>query len=131
MTCNQLTPLPGRDPWAATRVAVYKNLHRGQWSVRALDGAHKGKVVAHASTVGLLHAHMHVNERAQQRIAGGAVREVHAWVTGTLGDVRLAVPTRLTYRPHERAVFFRLDTGAAVWTAPAVLFTDAAWIKAS
>ena len=131
MTCNQLTPRPVHDPGAATLVAVYKNLHRGQWSVRALDGAHKGKVVAHASTVGLLHAHMHVNERAQQRIAGGAVREVHAWVTGTLGDVRLAVPTRLTYRPHERAVFFRLDTGAAVWTAPAVLFTDAAWIEAS
>ena len=68
---------------------------------------------------------------AQRRIAAGAAREVHAWVIGTLGDVRLATPTRLTYRPHERAVFFRLDTGAAVWTAPAVLFTDAAWIEAA
>lgn len=131
MTCNLLTPLAGRDPWAATRVAVYKNLHRGQWSVRALDGVHKGKVVAHASSVGLLHTHMHVNERAQRRIADGAPREVHAWVIGTLGEVRLTAPTRLTYRPHERAVFFRLDSGTAVWTAPAVLFTDAAWIEAA
>ncbi len=130
MTSNQLTPLPGRDPWAGTRVAVYKNLHRGAWSVRAVDGPHKGRVVAHAESVGLLHAQMHVNERAQRRIADGAAREVHAWVIGTLGEVSLADPRRLTYRPHQRAVFFLADTGTAVWTAPAVLFTDAAWVEA-
>ena len=96
MNCNQLTALPGRDPWAATRVAVYKNLHRGAWSVRAIDGPFKGKVVAHAERVGLVHAHMHVNERAQRRIAAGAAREVHAWVIGTLGNVVLTAPTRLT-----------------------------------
>lgn len=106
MNCNQLTALPGRDPWAATRVAVYKNLHRGAWSVRAIDGPFKGKVVAHAERVGLVHAHMHVNERAQRRIAAGAAREVHAWVIGTLGNVVLTAPTRLTYRPHQRPAFF-------------------------
>lgn len=129
MNCNQLTALPGRDPWAATRVAVYKNLHRGAWSVRAINGPFKGKVVAHAERVGLVHAHMHVNERAQRRIAAGAAREVHAWVIGTLGNVVLTAPTRLTYRPHQRPAFFLADTGSAVWTAPAVLFTDAAWVE--
>ena len=128
MNCNQLTALPGLRPWAATRVAVYKNLHRGAWSVRAIDGPFKGKVVAHAERVGLVHAHMHVNERAQRRIAAGAAREVHAWVIGTLGNVVLTAPTRLTYRPHQRPGFFLADTGSAVWTAPAV-FTDAAWVE--
>lgn len=129
MSCNQLQPLKGRDPWAARRVAVYRNLHRGVWSLRALDGIFKGTVVAHADSVGVLHAQMHVNARAAERICGGAVREVHAWVIGTLGEVTLANPTRLTYRPHQRPVFFLPSTGQAVWSAPAVLFTDAAWVE--
>jgi hypothetical protein len=29
------------------RVYVYFNLHRKLWSVRALDGPHKGRVIAH------------------------------------------------------------------------------------
>lgn len=131
MTCNLLTPLAGRDPWDATRVAVYKNLHRGAWSVRALDGAFKGRVVAHADSAGLVRAQMHVNQRAAARIAAGAAREVHAWVIGTLAEVTLTNPARLTYRPHQRAVFFLADTGVAVWTAPAVLFTAAAWVEAA
>ncbi len=130
MSCNQLSPLKGRDPWASRQVAVYRNLHRGVWSLRALDGPCSGHVVAHADSVGLLNTRMHVNERAARRIAAGAVREVHAWIIGTLGEVVLANPTRLTYRPHQRPVFFVADTGKAVWTSPAVLFTDgAAWVE--
>lgn len=131
MTSNILHPVDGRDPHSARRVAVYKNLHKGAWSIRALDGPHKGKVIAHAEVVGLRDSAMHVGVAAQQRIASGAQREVHAWVVGRLAEITLDQPARLVYRPHERPEFYLLETGRTVQTATAVLFTDHAYVNAA
>jgi hypothetical protein len=124
-----LRPFNGRDPHASRRVSVHKNLHREEWAVKALEGPHKGTVVAYTDRVGLTGAVMHVGEKARLKIAAGAARSVHAWVIGTLADVTLTTPCRISYRPHERPEFFRVDDGRAVWHAPSVLFTDAAYIE--
>ncbi|WP_157680449.1 hypothetical protein [Mycobacterium dioxanotrophicus] len=131
MTANIIHPVQGRDPHAGRRVAVYRNLHKGAWSIKALDGPHKGTVVAHAQVVGLLDCAMHVRIAAQQRIAAGAAREVHAWIVGRLSEVTLDQPTRLVYRPHERPEFYLAITGRPVHTAAAVLFTDHAYVNAA
>jgi hypothetical protein len=124
-----LRAVNNRDPYAGVRVAAYRNLHKGAWSIRPLDGPHKGTVVAHAGAVATVDCRMHVNTQQQQRIANGGPRQVHAWIIGTLADVALTSPQRLTYRPHQRAEFFLVDTGEAVWDAHAVVFTtDAAYI---
>jgi hypothetical protein len=125
-----LRPFNGRDPYASRRVSVHKNLHKEEWAIRALDGPHKGTVVGYANRVGLTGAHMHVGEKARLKIAAGAARSVHSWVIGTLADVTLTAPRRITYRPHERGEYFCVDDGRAVWHAAAVLFTDAAYIEA-
>jgi hypothetical protein len=105
------------------RVVVYKNLHKRAWSIRAMNGPSRGRVIGHAAAITLIDCHTHVNCRAQQRIAGGAAREVHAWIVGTVSDTAtLARPRRLTYRPHERGEFF-VDTGEAITTAEVVAFT--------
>lgn len=130
MSGNRLTPFQGRDPWAGQLVAVYRNLAKAVWSLKAVDGPHAGRVVAHAASVGVVGCHMKINVRAQAKIAAGAHRDVHAFVVGGLAEVTLRNPVRLTYRPHQQPVFFLADTGTPVWTAPAVLFTDAAWIEA-
>ena len=103
MTAIHIQPAPGRDPYAARRVAVYKNLHKGAWSICALDGPHKGKVVGHAAAVSLTDCAMHVGAAARHRIANGAPREVHAWVVGTLAPVELRCPQRISYRPTSAA----------------------------
>lgn len=131
MTANIIHPVQGRDFHAARRVAVYKNLHKAAWSIKALDGPHKGKVVAHAEVVGLLDCAMHVGLTAQQRIAQGAPREVHAWIAGRLSEVTIDHPTRVVYRPHERPEFYLPSTGHGVHTAPAVLFTNHAYVNAA
>lgn len=123
-----MRPVCGRDPHASQRVAVYKNLNRGAWSIRAQDGPHNGKVVAHADAVTIVAATMHVGRAAQARIAAGQPRQVHAWIIGRLAPVILDTPRRLVYHPHERPEFYLADTGAPVWHAPAVVFTDAAYI---
>ena len=128
MSCNRLTPFQGRDPWAGRLVAVYRNLSKGMWSLKGVDGPHAGRVVAHADSVGVADCQMKINVRAQAKIAAGAHRDVHAYVVGRLTEVTLLNPVRLTYRPHQQPVFFLADTGTPIWTAAAVLFTDAAWI---
>lgn len=126
-----IRPVTGRDPGTAPQVAVYRNLHRQAWSIRAEHGPHRGRLLGHASAVALTDCTMRVGRAAALRIAHGAAREVHAWVIGTLvGEASIADPTRLVYRPHERPEFYAAADGHAVWTAPAVIFTDCAYIAA-
>jgi hypothetical protein len=40
------------------KVFVYFNLHKKCFSIKALEGAMKGRVVAHRDTVLLFHAHV-------------------------------------------------------------------------
>ena len=101
----RLTPMAGRDPHSAALVAVYRHLPREVFSVRAIDGTDKGRVLAHGTDLGLRGARMVVNERARLKIAGGNPNDVHAWIIGTLGAVTLGDPVRITYRPHERGEF--------------------------
>jgi hypothetical protein len=124
-----LRPFKDRDPLASGRVSVHRNLHIDGWAVKALAGPHKGSIVAYSNHVGLTHAHMHIGEQARLKIAAGQARSVHAYIVGKLAEVELALPCRISYRPHERGAFFRTDTGGAVWRCDAVLFTDAAYIE--
>lgn len=70
------------------RVFVYFNLHRKVWSVKALDGAAKGRVVAHASHVALCDAVCRVSEAGRQRVIREQRKNVHAGIVGTLRGIR-------------------------------------------
>lgn len=95
-------------------VQVYRNLNTGNFSIR-----HKGKVIAHASHVTLTDVRFHVNTKAQAKIKAGAHRSVHAWVTGILVEARPVPKTasEVTYRPHQEAYFFDVQTGKPVTNA--------------
>ena len=58
-------PVTGRAPGTAPRVAVYRNLHRGAWSIRAEHGPHKGLLIGHASAVALTDCTMRVGRAAE------------------------------------------------------------------
>lgn len=118
----RLVAMAGRDPLSASGVAVYRHFPREVFSVRALDGPDKGRVLAHGTELGLRGAQMVVNETARCKIAAGSPKGVHAWITGTLGPVTLEDPVRITYRPRERGVFFVAETGQPVHQAAAVAF---------
>jgi hypothetical protein len=107
--------------WGMTRVHVYKNLRRGDWSVRA-----NGKVIGHASNCVLANVTFHVSEAARQRVIRNHCREVHAWVIGDLVDGGLApagerIP--ITYRPFDGGSFVRRDNGEPIFAAAFVHFT--------
>lgn len=66
------------------RVEVYWNLHRKCYSVRALKGEHKGRVILHATKLLLRDVKLVVREAGRQRVLKERRKNVHAFVRGTL-----------------------------------------------
>lgn len=74
------------------RVFIYWNLHRACWSIKALEGPSRGRVVAHASDWQVTDATFKVSEAGRQRVLREQRKNVHAGVVGTLTAVtRLGV----------------------------------------
>jgi len=67
---------------------VYFNLHTGLWSVKALDGFLKGKVVGHAYNIRLTDAEFRVSEAGRQRVLKEQKKNVHAGVVGTIAGIK-------------------------------------------
>lgn len=66
------------------KVFVYFNLHRKCWSIKALEGVSKGRVIGHADYVDLAHVQWKVSEAGRQRVLREKKKNVHAGAVGTL-----------------------------------------------
>ncbi|AOT25010.1 hypothetical protein PBI_KALPINE_91 [Mycobacterium phage Kalpine] len=96
------------------KVFVYWNLHRGMWSVKALTGPNKGRVVYRSNgPIVLRNVTGKVSEAGRQRVLREGKKNVHAgivgeWVTGD--SVDLDVTARLvTYNPRKYETFVYSD----------------------
>jgi hypothetical protein len=105
-----------------TCVQVYRNLTRGDWSIRA-----GGKVIGHVDACLLGDVTFHVGELSRQRVIRNHSREVHAWAVGELleGPAPAGERIPITYRPFEGGSFVRRDNGAPIAGAAFVDFTAA------
>ncbi|QGJ88843.1 hypothetical protein SEA_YECEY3_92 [Mycobacterium phage Yecey3] len=95
------------------KVFVYWNLHRGMWSVKALEGPDKGRVIARHQLVILRNAVGKVSEAGRQRVLRERKKNVHAGLVGDLvqGEaVNLAPDARkVTYNPYHFGHFYYTD----------------------
>jgi hypothetical protein len=84
------------------KVAVYFNLHKKTFSVKALEGANKGRVVFHSDNVTLTDAVFKVSEAGRQRVLKEKRKNVHAYVIGQLQslDAVQVVGEKITYNPY-------------------------------
>ena len=117
-----------------TPVRVYRNLHARCWSVqvKARNGrgnAHSWYVAGHAQSLTLGGASFVVYEKGRQRVLKTGVKNVHAYVLGTLLGVEAPPPDLLlegayevVYNPRMRPYFCspdyadaRVDGAQAVW----------------
>ena len=96
------------------RVFVYFNLHKKCFSIKALEGADKGRVIAHRDTVVLEGCKLLVSEAGRQRVLREKRKNVHAGVSGTwLNTDRVEshfeflsmVGRQVTYNPYKYASF--------------------------
>ena len=66
------------------KVAVYWNLHTHMFSIRALEGPSKGRVIAHASALSLADVTTKVSKAGRERVLRERKKNVHAFVIGRL-----------------------------------------------
>lgn len=96
------------------RVFVYYNLHRHLWSIRAMEGPHKGRVIGHSDHVLLENATGKVSQAGRQRVIQEGHKNVHAGIVGTLvhAEEEGYFPGlhEVTYNPYKYETFVHKDT---------------------
>jgi hypothetical protein len=122
------------------KVFVYFNLHRKVWSIKALNGPHAGRVIAHAIGVALRNVECRVSEAGRQRVIREQRKNVHAGLVGELYAVdgtwrvepdalpalsSLPLPSdravAITYNPYKAGTFVERETGNPVYGARAAV----------
>lgn len=107
------------------KVFVYFNLHKLCFSVKALEGPMKGRVVQHSNAVMLHDVTFKVSEAGRQRVLREKRKNVHAGVVGTLDtckgldawrvcELASMIMPRVSYNPYKGGSFFVCGTGADV-----------------
>jgi hypothetical protein len=111
--CSQLAAL--RVGAAMMRVSVHFNLHNKLWSVTALEGPSKGRVIEHATSVYITDCEARVSEMQRQRVIANRCRSVHAKIIGTLSEAPsdLSQYQTFSYNPYRAPGF---TCGAQIWT---------------
>lgn len=66
------------------RVECYWNLNKACFSIRALEGRHKGRVIGHADRVLIRDATFVVQAAGRAKVLATGQKNVHAFVRGTL-----------------------------------------------
>ena len=108
------------------RVFVYYNLHRHTWSIKALEGAQKGLVVAHSPTVLLQNATGRVSQAGRNRVLRERRKNVHAGIVGELvhtGTEGYFPGQEVTYNPYKYESFVHKDT-EQVYTGSQFAYMD-------
>jgi len=88
------------------KVHVYFNFTRKLYSVKAMEGREKGKVLFHSKDVLLKNCKMKVSEAGRQRVLRTKQKNVHAGITGEL----LAISPTVDWRnPFDIGYTHRID----------------------
>ena len=111
------------------KVFVYFNLHKKCWSLKALEGENKGRVIAHEDFVTLVEATPKVSEAGRQRVLKEKRKNVHAGIVGywdkQTADMYMENldldPWDITYNPYKYKTFVYSDIKMPFKSAPVVL----------
>jgi len=109
------------------RVKVYYNLHKKLFSVVALAGPRKGRVIAHKQDLILTCVTFKVQESGRQRVLREKQKNVHAFVVGEWRDVCYYFPEsygidtrQICYNPYKYDSFVLKDSEEPVSSARVV-----------
>lgn len=123
------------------KVFVYFNLHRKCFSVKALEGAKKGRVVAHVNDAIVYNPTFKVSEAGRQRVLRERKKNVHAgvvgqWYEGEFNAKRCAELMEysgraVTYNPYRFDSFVYKNTETPINDQPRVAALHSDGVKAS
>ncbi len=105
---------------------VYYNLHKKVFSVKALEGVDKGRVIAHLSELNLGQATFKVSQAGRKRVLLEKRKNVHAGVVGEWYGTVQAMDSgvSVTYNPYLYDSFVTADTKQPIFTAREVHLKD-------
>lgn len=128
------------------KVFIYRNLNRKGivYSLKAMDGEYKGKVLGYATYILVKDPKFVVSEKGRQRVLKERRKNVHAGVVGELVSVFEYTPrhldlsaltcqpcnwqhihkaaTPITYNPYRHSTFYMRELGYSVLTADLASF---------
>lgn len=92
------------------RVRVYRNLNKGGWSILAMSGENKGRVVAHVDYVTLEAVDFVISKAGLARAQVSKVRNVHSYAQGILNSLEPLssdfLCNEITYNPFKKDYFY-------------------------
>lgn len=104
------------------KVAVYFNLHKKTFSIKALEGANKGRVIDYSDDVTIENAIFKVSQAGRNRVLQEKRKNVHAYVIGELKSSAEAAicGEKITYNPYLYNSFVTAMNKTAVFNAKEV-----------
>lgn len=117
------------------KVFVYWNLNRKLWSIKALRGPNRGRVIQHLQEITLKNCIFKVSERGRQTVIAQKVKNVHAGVVGYMNSDEIfknAIQSiDVTYNPYKFSSFVnKNNTQEPVITAKIVKMAADRSVKA-
>lgn len=92
------------------KVRVYRNLNKGGWSILAMSGENKGRVVAHVDHVTLKSVDFIISKAGLARARASKVRNVHSYAQGELVSVsqihKECLFDEISYNPFRAEHFY-------------------------
>lgn len=108
-----------------TKVRVYFNLHTKLFSILAIEGAYRGKVVAHGNGIKLVGAKFIVNKCGQQKVRRTKTKNVHAYIEGTyIGITEEEFTEEAYYNPYLTDFFINSKSKETLFNAKEVILKD-------
>jgi hypothetical protein len=104
------------------KVAVYFNLHKKVFSVKALTGQLKGLVIYHSDYVELTNCTFKVSQAGRNRVLLENRKNVHAFVVGDLATLDYSEPSGeiATYNPYKYNTFVKSGCKTPIHSADKV-----------
>ena len=108
------------------RVEVYWNLHKHLFSVRALEGPNKGRVISHSHRITLTDVKFAVQPAGRERVRREGKKNVHAFVRGRIANSGFEDchedfnDEKITYNPYIYDTFVNAKTKEPIFKADCV-----------
>jgi len=108
------------------RVEVYWNLHKHLFSVRALEGPNKGRVISHSHGITLTDVKFAVQPAGRERVRREGKKNVHAFVRGRIANSGFEnchedfYYEKITYNPYIYDTFVNAKTKEPIFKADCV-----------
>ncbi|MBX9838177.1 MAG: hypothetical protein K2X69_07645 [Silvanigrellaceae bacterium] len=103
------------------KVFVYWNIKKGLWSIRALQGENKGRVIERQAEVHLANCLLTVSEKGRLRVLKEKSKNVHAGIVGELVEpFSIDKFFNITYNPYKYSSFVKCENKEPIHTAQLV-----------